>query len=275
MHHRSSASHPAPAVRRHGPYPCSPLGAVDAAFLALADPTRPLTLPTALLQSVVEVDVLPVDQVRARLVHPSTRPEVRTRIWREVVRRAQVLGEPWSLVALGMAIPAVRRQLVRLPRPLTVWQLQEVEQEALTALAHAISTADVQAEALDWDLLRACDRAIHRLRRVEQRHHRSEVLTDGSAVHLGRLDRRQISVTGTQEHKGGEECDEYGVLAAAVDCRVIDVAEAQLIARSRLEGVAMGVLAGERGVSLRQVYRYRTAAEQRLAAHLAALALEA
>lgn len=58
------------------------------------------------------------------------------------------------------------------------------------------------------------------------------------------------------------------MLAGAVQARVVDVAEARLIARTRLGGEPMRRLAAERGVSVRQLYRHRSAAEQHLAAHL-------
>ncbi|MCC5476432.1 hypothetical protein ACFV2N_08365 [Streptomyces sp. NPDC059680] len=62
--------------------------------------------------------------------------------------------------------------------------------------------------------------------------------------------------------------DELTVLARAVQARVVDVAEARLIARTRLDGEPMSRLAAERGVSVRQLYRHRSAAEQHLAAYL-------
>ncbi|GGR67454.1 hypothetical protein GCM10010252_01500 [Streptomyces aureoverticillatus] len=49
---------------------------------------------------------------------------------------------------------------------------------------------------------------------------------------------------------------------------MVDVAEARLIARTRLDGEPMHRLAEERGVSVRQLYRHRSAAEQHLIAHL-------
>ncbi|MCC5480928.1 hypothetical protein [Streptomyces barringtoniae] len=62
--------------------------------------------------------------------------------------------------------------------------------------------------------------------------------------------------------------DELTALARAVQARVLDVAEARLIVRTRLDGEAMSRLAAERGVSARQLYRHRNAVEQHLAAYL-------
>lgn len=64
------------------------------------------------------------------------------------------------------------------------------------------------------------------------------------------------------------------MLALAVQAGVVNVGEARLIARTRLEGEPMSRLAAERGVSMRQLYRHRCTAEQHLAAHLRRLQQE-
>jgi hypothetical protein len=65
--------------------------------------------------------------------------------------------------------------------------------------------------------------------------------------------------------RGGEE---YEVLARAVRERVITCLEARVIAQSRLGGESMTTLAFELRKSRRNLYRYRAAAEERLAAYL-------
>ncbi|WP_199550371.1 hypothetical protein [Streptomyces sp. N35] len=236
----------------------SPLELLDDAFLALARAPQPLTLPAQLVCTQPVVEALPVDQVRARLVHPSTPPEKRLEVWREVVRRSHTLGDPWTTVTLAMAVPALRRQLARLPRPLPI-ERAEAEQEALAGLVAALATLPVDHPELDWALLRAADRAVHRLVYAAQRRATHEVGDAG--VRLGRLHGRRDT-----DHPGSE----HEALARAVRARVVDISEAQLIARSRLHGVHMRQLAAERSISLAQLYRRRGAAEQRLAEYLRA-----
>ncbi|MDG4857586.1 hypothetical protein P8605_05345 [Streptomyces sp. T-3] len=260
-HHRHNSSTPQ-AVS-------SPLEVLDAAFLALAHAPQPLTLPARLVCTQPLVEALAVDQIRARLVHPSTRPEVRRAVWCEVVRRSRALGDPWTTVALAMAVPALRRQLARLPRPLPI-ERAEAEQEALAALVGALRDVPLEEPELDWALLRAADAAVHRLVYADRRRTAREV--GGMAVHLGRLhavpDAHHLS---GEPDSGG---DEHQVLVRAVRARVVDLGEAQLIARSRLHGDHMRKLAAEQGISLAQLYRRRGAAEQRLAHHLRRQRLE-
>ncbi|MEV3854984.1 hypothetical protein AB0J38_11730 [Streptomyces sp. NPDC050095] len=260
-HHRHSVRRPA-TLRTHTAS-CSPLQVLEQVFLALARDAVPLTLPAALVCGPEVEGDWPVDQIRARLAHPSTRPELREQTWAEVVRRAQSLGEPWSVVALAMALPALHRMLARLPRPAHL-ERAEVEQEALAALTGVLRDLDGQGARPDLEMFRAADRAVHRL--VYSARRRVAVEVDDSAVQLGRVN--PLAPTAPPHAGLGDVVDEHAVLARAVQARVVDVAEARLIARTRLGGERMQVLADERGVGVRQLYRHRSAAEAHLAAYL-------
>ncbi|MFE7276830.1 hypothetical protein [Streptomyces sp. NPDC057623] len=249
--HRPAAAHPHSAAR-------SPLGELEQAFLTLAHGVEPLTFPAHLVCDAPDRAMWPVDRVRTQLAHPSTRAELREQTWREVVRRARELGEPWDVVAVAMTVPVLRRMLARLARP-THLERAEVEQEALAAVATAMRTVDPGAEQLDRELFSAADRAVHRLVYAARR--RASREAGQAAEHLDRL-------CSLPQPDHGEPVDEFTVLARAVQARVVDVAEARLIARTRLGGESMSCLAAERGVSVRQLYRHRSAAEQHLAAHL-------
>ncbi|MBL1098928.1 hypothetical protein [Streptomyces coffeae] len=247
-----------PAPRHSHTSGTSPLEALEQSFLALAHSERPLTLPADLVCDDPVEGAWPVDRIRTRLAHPSTRPELRSGTWCEVVRRAHTLGEPWSVVAAAMTIPVLRRMLARLSRPAHL-ERQEVEQEALTAVTVALAGVDAADPGLDRELFAAADRAVHRLVYAARR--RGEREAGEPMAHLGRLHT-------TIGAEGEGMTDEHQVLACAVRARVVNLAEAQLIARTRLHGEPMGALASERGVSARQLYRHRSSAEQRLAAHL-------
>ncbi|KPI04484.1 hypothetical protein OK074_4618 [Actinobacteria bacterium OK074] len=255
MHHLHQALRPAARPQSTGR---SPLGEVEQAFLALAQGSEPLTFPARLVCDEPDRATWPVDRVRAHLAHPSTRAELRERTWREVVRRARDLGEPWDTVAVAMTVPVLRRMLARLARPAHL-ERAEVEQEALAAVAVALRTVAADAERLDRELFSAADRAVHRLAYAARRQAVRE--TDPAAARLDHL----CSVP-QPEH--AEPVDEFTALARAVQDRVVDVDEARLIARTRLNGEPMRLLAAERRVSMRQLYRHRTAAEQHLAAYL-------
>ncbi|KAF4408931.1 hypothetical protein [Streptomyces lycii] len=257
--HRVACTHPAGR---------SPLGALEASFLALGTAPVPLTLPAHLVCEDPEQPVLTVDQVRVRLAYPATSPALRAQTWREVVRRAQRIGRPWDTVAVAMAVPVLRRMLARLARPAHV-ERAEVEQEALAAVAAAVPVVDVDTADVGRELFAAADRAVHRLVYAARR--RAERESGTLTAYVGRLASSGSHAecwNSTPATEPGEAGDEYAVLAQAVSTDVVGLAEARLIARTRLRGEPMQRLAVERGVSVRQLYRHRAVAEQRLAKHL-------
>lgn len=230
----------------------SPLASLDATFLSLARGIRPLNLPAALFTDCPGEQALPVDQVRARLAHPSCRPEARERVWSEVAFRARRDGEPWTTVVCGFAVPGLRRTLARLPR-LTYLDPSEVEQEALTALVAGLGEIDPADPLLARQLIRAADRAAHQLMRSARTRHTIQsdlaMKTDSSAAAPLIWD---------------SERDEYSVLWEAVRNKVIALEDADLIARTRLDRVSVDHVAVQRGVSRRTIFRQRAAAEKNL-----------
>jgi hypothetical protein len=235
----------------------SPMEALDAAFVSLARGIRPLALPAALLTDHPEAGPVPVDQVRARLTHPCCESGMRERVWSEVVLRARRDGEPWTTVVCGLALPGLRRLLARLPR-LTRADRPEVEQEMLAAVVAELAVVEPGEALLARRLLAAADRAGHRAvyRACTTRHreHRHTLEHGDYAAYTGQ------AVDGP----GGAPGSEYEVLLRAVDARVISVSEAQVIARTRLHGVPLREVARQWGVSRRELFGQRAAAEDRL-----------
>ncbi|WP_327654380.1 hypothetical protein [Streptomyces sp. NBC_00483] len=237
---------------------------LEQSFLGLAQAAVPLTLPARLVCGPEAEGDWPVDRIRARLIHPSTRAELIQQTWHEVVRRSQVLGEPWGTVAVAMIAPALHRVLARTARPAQV-ERAELEQEGLTAVACALAGVAGAEGRVDWELCRAADRAVHRLVYAARRHalHEAHEL-DERDVRIGRLTAPSAGPAVGE----AEETDELSVLAGAVRARVVGLAEARLIARTRLGGESMARLAAEHGVHVRRLYRHRAAAEAHLADHL-------
>lgn len=246
----------------------SPLRTLEESFLALAAAPGPLVLPAGLVCERPHRPFFPVDQVRSLLAHPATSPALRARTWREVARRAQDSGEPWGTVAVGLTVPALHRMLARVSRP-TRLERADLEQEALTAVATALARVDLTTDDVPAHLLGAADRAVHHTVYAARGLKRRE--GGDMAAHAERLARLALQSGGPDMDEAVDAVrggDEYSVLARAVSDRVISVAEAQLIARTRVGGEPMRRLADERGLSARQLYRHRSAAEQCVAAYL-------
>lgn len=242
MHRTHSAAHDS----------CSPLPlqALDAAFMTLARGPRPLTLPAADFTDEPTDHLVPVDEVRARLVHPSCDPGVRQRIWTAAVRRARQGDQAWTTVVAGLAVPALCKVLTRLPR-LPHLEQEEVEQEMLTALLDELTRVDPADPMLGHRLILAADKAGHRLAyraRTAPRH--EPELSDETAA----------TAPGPHEASGTE----YDVLVRAAEAQVIEWMDAHVIARTRLNGISVRQVAKEWGISRRELFRRRAAAESRL-----------
>ncbi|MFE9574646.1 hypothetical protein ACFYMW_40125 [Streptomyces sp. NPDC006692] len=233
----------------------SPLDQVESAFLSLAAGASPLTLPVALFADTDATGSLSVALVRARMVHPSCTEQDRAWVWGEVLRRRVLFGEPWGTVAVGLTIPALRRTLSRLPRLAEV-EVCELEQEVLAAVAAELTALTGDEPQAGLRLVRAGDRAAHRLLYAAQRTRRTEVLpVDENAVP------QPLPARGMAEV--------FAVLERAVRAGILAEEEAELIAQTRLERQVMARAAAAMGMSVRSAFRRRAAAEQRLAAALA------
>lgn len=230
----------------------SPFDRVDATLLGLAAGPRPLTLPSVLLSESEPGAAWSVDRVRARMAHPSTPGAARGRVWAEVVRRRLAHGEPWGTVGVGLALPVLRRALARLPRPQEL-ESCELEQEVLAAVAEQLTalTPDQEPEEIGLTLVRAGDRAAHRLVYAAMRERR---------LRPQPLEEQTVPVA----LPCGSQTQVFTVLERAMEAGVITAAEASLIAATRLDGQSPKECAHDAGISTRTLYRNRAAAEQRL-----------
>ncbi|MFF7602277.1 hypothetical protein [Streptomyces mirabilis] len=227
---------------------------VKSAFLTLAAAPWPLALPASLLTD-PEAGALTVTMVRSRLVHPSCTAQARAGVWREVLRRRQEQGEPWGTVAVGFTVPGLRRALARLPR-LAEIEACELEQEVLAAVTAELAAMPVGESQAGLRLVRAEDRAAHRLIYATQRTRRTATVPlDENVIPL------HLASPGSAEV--------FAVLERAANAGIITKEEAELIAQTQLERQVMAKAAGTVGMSVRAAFRRRAAAEQRLAAALA------
>jgi hypothetical protein len=242
-----------------------PFQALDAALSSLSRGIRPVTLPGALLDDRAAGLRVPVNQVRARLTHPSCCPELRERIWSEVASRARKEGEPWTTIVVGLAVPGLRRILSRLPRlpRLPLADRAELEHETLTALLEELAQLDPDYDEVAGPLFKAADRVAHRWAYHHIERLRTTQITD----------RTSTLADTAYDHSPNRDADEYTLLWRAVQRQVIDPEGADLIARTRLEGVRVDDLAAERGLSPRTLFRQRAAAEDVLGRALRSRAL--
>ncbi|MCO1593747.1 hypothetical protein M8C17_01040 [Micromonospora sp. RHAY321] len=97
-------------------WPDSPLDAVDAAFTALTTGPDPMTLDMDALgpDTGLPGGVMTLPALRDWLLDRPRAYAARDAVWRDLVRRARLDGPSWVVVAVAMAMPALRRHAGRL-----------------------------------------------------------------------------------------------------------------------------------------------------------------
>ncbi len=227
----------------------SPLDSADAVFRALVTGPCPLALnPARLAPGFPDRDV-PLDELKALLLHPATSATARNKVWAELVRRARASGPAWVIGLAGVAMPGLRRAVAALSAS---WRgdREDLESEVLAGFLAAMRGLDLDdldavplASRLCWAAWRAGRALAYADADWASRRRDLDESSDGPAMPWGHPD---------------------FVLAAAVRRGVLTAAQAELIGRSRLERVSLARIAAELGVTRSALCHRRKIAEARL-----------
>jgi hypothetical protein len=233
-----------------------PLDAADIVFRALVTGPQPLSLNPRELHPRFPDRMVPLDEMKAILLHPATSGTARNKVWAELVRRART-GEPaWMVALTGVAMPGLRRASNTWRATLPPGELADLQSEILSGFLIAVRALDLDdldnvrlAARLCWAAWRA-GRA-HALAAAgwAARRHSLPVDPETPAVPWGHPD---------------------FVLASAVRAAIISASDADLIGRNRLEGVPLAQIAAELGISHPAACNRRARAERRLTAAIIA-----
>jgi hypothetical protein len=189
-------------------------------------------------------------RLRDLLLAPSTSLPTRDAVWRELIERAREDRSTWVVLAVGMAMPGLRRCLREL-KLVFGGDPTDLESEIAKGFLEALNTIDVTEWALCARLVRAAHKAGVRLVYAE-------AAFDGARW---------------EEFDSRAPVPPWGhpdfLLLGAVDAGVITEAEAKLIATTRLEDVPVDQVAAFLRERTNTVVQRRRRAENRLAAALA------
>lgn len=84
-----------------------PLDTVRTAFRTLNEMDPPLTIDGWKLSADLPSRNIRLDELSELTRKQSTEQSIKDAIWAEIVRLAQSIGQPWTLVATGLMIPAL------------------------------------------------------------------------------------------------------------------------------------------------------------------------
>jgi hypothetical protein len=212
----------------------APLDSLDAAFRLLAAGPEPLALHASHLAAGLPDRPVPVTELRVLLLHPATSATARNKVWAELVRRTRSGDPAWTVALAGIALPGLRRSVASLTRAYR-GEAADLQAEVLAGFLAAVRALDLDelesvplASSLCWAARRA-----------------GEKLARADAAWASR--RTGLDGHDTAPAMPGGHPDL--VLAAAVRKGVLTAAQAELIGRSRLEGIPLRVIAAETGTS--------------------------
>jgi hypothetical protein len=226
----------------------SPLDVADEAFHAVCAGAHPLALFGSDFGPTLPARPIVLDELKTLLVDGDQPQSVSDAVWAEIVDRAH-RDEQWRLGAIGMAIPALRKLAGKFARGYD-GDVEELVAEILAGFLDRLSTVDTASPGimlkLWWGAWRGGHGAILAHRKV------------------------QTTADEVSRAEGGPRAEGHPdlVLAGAVAAGAITVADADLIAETRIGGVGLAEYAAGLGVGYDTVKIRRQRAEARLVAHL-------
>ncbi|MPZ67755.1 MAG: hypothetical protein GEU83_20480 [Pseudonocardiaceae bacterium] len=223
----------------------SSLNTAETAFVALCRGPAPLAVQGAEISDRLPQRPIPLLELRRRLLDRSLSWQVRDAVWRELVQRARLCDPAWTVAAVGVAWPGLRRAADRVARGYD-GDAADVDGEVLAGFLGALPTIDTTRRRIVRRLCWSAYRAGARFRDA------SVDYTDGVRV---------ATTMPASRPWGHPEL----VIERAVAEQVITSSEAQLIASTRLDEVPVETVARKLHISHGALMLRRFRAEHRLA----------
>jgi hypothetical protein len=228
----------------------SPLADIERSFRSATRAPALLALDAADIASDLPEGLMPLDELRRLLLHGRLTFATKDRALSLVASRAHAGDDLWTVGLAGLLMPGLKRVARRLRRTPGV-DPAEVGPEVVIALLEAIARADPAGERLAarlcWEVYRRAARALGVRRRATGDPEWPTDRPPGSAV---------------------PSTNPEAVIARAVRVGVITVDDAELIARTRLEGQRITDVAASLSLPASRLQKRRERAEARLTALL-------
>ncbi len=222
-----------------------PFDQVDTVFRLLTTGPQPLSLDGRQVGYGLPTRQIPLDELRARLLHPSTSFAARDAAMAVLLAQAKAEGGAAVVGLVGVLLPGLRHAASPMIRACPR-NRADLEAEMLAGLLEAIRVLPADEDRVAGRLLRWA--LFAGLRMVER-----------NAVQS----RREVAVWTSAEPPRPASHPDL-VLADAVADGVLTAVEAELVGETRLGGVPLGELADRWGISYQAAKKRRQRAEARL-----------
>ncbi|MEV0830174.1 hypothetical protein [Nonomuraea rubra] len=189
---------------------------------------------------------IPLDELRAILLHPSCSRATRDEVWRHLIEQARTHRDAWMVAAAALALPMLRRLLKTLAETINV-EREELEAEVLACFVEAVCRVELSWSNPVLRLSRLTQFAVLRAHCPDQ----PEPLSDPERD----LDRRALAYP-----RGHADL----LLAQAVELGIISAEAAELIGFTRLENIPLSAYCRRRGLLYCTELKRRQRAEARI-----------
>ena len=236
---------PTSATPRRRALTDSPFDTLERTFALLTTGPNPLALDGTGVAGLPDRPV-PLGELKARLLHPSTRFEARDAIVGHLVARAQAEGGKWTVGLAGVLLPGLRRTVRSLVQACP-GNADDIEAQALAAFVAAVARCQPGrprlASWLRWQARKGATR-----------------LLDAELAERARPGTEPISAAPPRPW-GHPDL----VLAKAVRAGVISASDAELISATRLGDTDLADAAEQLGIGYWACHKRRRRAEAHVA----------
>lgn len=220
---------------------------LEASFRLLCEGPSPLSVHGGEIGPPIPDRTIPLTELGALLLHPSTPYAVRDHGLAVLVRRAKAEGGAWTVGLVGVLLPGLRAAISDVARAYPD-SAADLEADVLAGLLDVLASFDPETDRIGPRLV-WCAAARARRRAV-----REEAIRRGSDAEPPR-------------DEADRPCDHPDfILAEAVEAGVLSADQAELIGETRLGNVAVEEWAARMGWQPASVRKRRSIAERRLLA---------
>ncbi|WP_395107475.1 hypothetical protein [Actinomadura sp. SCN-SB] len=229
-----------------------PFDMAEKTFALLTQGPSPLAVDGAALGHGLPARVIPLDELRDVLLHPSTSQAPRDAVWSLLVNRARQRSSAWIVGCVGVALPGLRTALRRDLRRCVAWEEQpgtdRVAGELLTAFYDALLDIDINRPGIAARLLWRSTKKVQR--------------AYAPRVRVVPVEPQVLAELVPNREAADSHVDL--LMDAAVQQGVITRDEAELITATRLEKISPHTIAEQLGISYEALMKRRRRAEKRL-----------
>ena len=175
--------------------------------------------------------------------------EVSDELWHRVLARSRAGEAMWTVIAAGAMLPRMVTACARYARG-PAQHIPDVESEVLTAVLEQVRALPAGTHDVAEHLWAAAAN------------------TASACGYLSNRDRRWLVPWKAGHDSAPEGRGPVTVLAEAVAAGAVTAPEAELIARTRLEGTSLGRAAEDLGIAYITARRWRRSAEEQVASSL-------